>query len=152
VPHDAAECVGFVLTAGSASIVYATDVGHASPELRAALASADLAILEANHDLAWLQRGPYSADMKARIASPTGHLSNDDCADLLAEALEARGPLCIWLAHLSRVNNSPSLARRSVAARIRERTRVPFSLDIAVRDHPSVTWRSGARAVQLLLF
>jgi phosphoribosyl 1,2-cyclic phosphodiesterase len=151
VAHDAAECVGYVIRAGGASIVYATDVGHVSAELRRELAGASLAVVEANHDLAWLQRGPYSAAMKARIASRTGHLSNDDCADALAEALEANGPFSIWLAHLSRVNNSVSLARRSVSERIKQRTRVGFTLDVAVRDQPGVTWQSGGRSIQLAL-
>ena len=71
--------------------------------------------------------------------------------DLLAERLEEGGPMSIWLAHLSRVNNSVALARRTVRERIAARTSVPFHLDVALRDQPSVSWRSGARAVQLSL-
>ncbi len=125
--------------------------GSVTAEVRQALRGASLAIIEANHDLDWLWRGPYTEVMKARVASATGHLSNTDCADLLTERLEEDGPLCVWLAHLSRVNNSPSLARRSISAQIARQTRVPFSLEIALRDHPSVTWRAGAHAIQLAL-
>ncbi|HZO87123.1 MAG TPA: MBL fold metallo-hydrolase [Chthonomonadaceae bacterium] len=151
IPHDAAETVGFVLTVGDQRIAYVTDVGSVTSEVRAALCGATLAIVEANHDIDWLWRGPYTEEMKARVASDTGHLSNVSCADLLAERLEEGGPLCVWLAHLSRVNNSPSLARRSVTARIAEQTRVPVALEVALRDHPSVSWRAGTRAIQLSL-
>jgi phosphoribosyl 1,2-cyclic phosphodiesterase len=151
VPHDAAAPVGFVLEACGVKIAYFTDAGSVTTEMREALRGCNLAIVEANHDIDWLWRGPYTPEMKARVASPTGHLSNDDCADLLAERLDADGPLTIWLAHLSRVNNSPALAKRCVTARIQRQTTVPFLLETALRDHPSVSWRSGAEAVQLAL-
>ena len=151
ISHDAADPVGFVLSAGGVQITYVTDCGCPSPEIEAALRGAHLAIVEANHDLEWLWRGPYTPEMKARVASSTGHLSNNDCADLIAMRLEEGGSLCVWLAHLSRVNNSPSLARRSVLGRIQEQTRVPAALEVALRDYPSITWQAGARAVQLPL-
>lgn len=153
VPHDAVSPVGYVLTSGNTKIAYFTDAGSVNTEMREALRGANLAVVEANHDLEWLDRGPYTRDMKARVRSSTGHLSNDDCADLIADRLESDGPMTVWLAHLSRVNNSPSLARRSVEGRIQRSTKVPFSLDIALRDSPSASWTSGAsaRAVQLTL-
>lgn len=151
VSHDAAEPVGYVLEIGSQRIVYCTDVGSVTPAVQEALQGATLAIVESNHDLAWLLRGPYTQEMKARVASPTGHLSNADCAALLAQRLIEGGPLTVWLAHLSRVNNSPALARRSVLAGITIQTAVPLVLEIALRDHPSVSWRSGSRAVQSAL-
>jgi phosphoribosyl 1,2-cyclic phosphodiesterase len=148
VPHDAAEPVGYVLEVGNLKIAYAVDVGSVTPAVREALRGANLVVIEANHDLDWLWRGPYTPDMKARVASPTGHLSNADCADLLAARLEDDGPCCIWLAHLSRVNNSPSLAKRSVSESVGRQTHTAFWLEIALRDHPSLFWRSGLRAVQ----
>jgi phosphoribosyl 1,2-cyclic phosphodiesterase len=151
IPHDAAEPVGYVLTAGAMQITYATDVGSVTPDVRAAMRGANLIVIEANHDLDWLLRGSYTPEMKARVASATGHLSNADCADLLAERLEEEGPCCVWLAHLSRVNNSPSLARRSVIRRVQAQTAVPMALEVALRDHPSVSWHAGCQAVQLAM-
>jgi phosphoribosyl 1,2-cyclic phosphodiesterase len=148
VPHDAVEPVGYILEVGRKRIVYCTDVGSVTPEVQAALKGASLAIVEANHDLAWLLRGPYTPAMKERVASPTGHLSNAASADLIAHRLVEGGPLTVWLAHLSRVNNSPALARRSVQAQVTTQTSVPFALEIALRDHPSVSWRSGKQAIQ----
>jgi phosphoribosyl 1,2-cyclic phosphodiesterase len=148
VPHDATAPVGYVIEAGDCRVVYAVDVGSPTPAVRDAIRGASLVILEANHDLDWLMRGPYTPEMKARVASATGHLSNADCADLLAARLEADGPCCIWLAHLSRVNNSPSLAKRTVQERITRQTSTAFWLEVALRDHPSLFWRTGLRAVQ----
>ena len=151
VSHDAVAPVGYRISCGPASVFYATDVGFVSPELRTAIAGCQLAILEANHDLEWLRRGPYTPLMKERVASSTGHLSNAACAELLAWRAESGGPYCAWLAHLSRVNNSVALARRAVAARVAELTRTPVLLDVALRDHPSAFWQFGGAAVQLAL-
>ncbi len=152
VPHDAVETVGYILQAGNVRIVYCTDVGSVTPEVRASLEGVNLAIVESNHGLDRLMRGPYTEEMKARVASPHGHLSNEDCGDLIAERLEEGGAMTVWLAHLSRVNNSPALARRSVMGRISARTNVPVKLEVALRDHPSLTWKSGTQAFQQSLF
>lgn len=152
VSHDAAEPVGYVIDIGSIRIAYFTDSGCVTPYLQDALCGADLAIVEANYDEQWLLRGPYTREMKARVASAKGHLSNADCGDLLAERVDSEGPLTIWLAHLSRVNNSPALARRTVQDKISNLTRTSFVLEVALRDQPSVVWKSGSKAVQMSLF
>ncbi len=151
VSHDAAEPVGYVLNIGATQITYFTDTGCVTEAIREAIRDADLAVVEANHDLDWLRRGPYPEHRKVRVASDTGHLSNVSCADLLAERLEARGALSVWLAHISRVNNSPALAKRSVQQRVAQQTRVPFSLEAALHDQPSVSWSPCKQAVQLAL-
>ena len=153
VPHDAVNPVGYVISSASASVALITDAGCVTQQMRAALHRVDLAIVEANHDIEMLRRGPYTREMKARVEGPLGHLSNDSCADLIIERLRDGGSLTVWLAHLSRVNNSPSLARRGVANRIKAGTDVPFVLDVALRDSPSTIWKSDGRtgAVQLKL-
>jgi len=151
VPHDAIDPVGYVLEVGSNRIAYMTDTGSRTEAMQQALHGVHLAIVEANYDHDWLWRGSYPEELKARVASDTGHLSNAECAELITRRLEAEGALSIWLAHLSRINNSPSLAKRSVLAQVTSRTRVPFTLEVALRDHPSVSWRAGEKAVQLSL-
>lgn len=152
VSHDAAEPVGYVVEADGCRIAYATDVGCPSDDLRVALRGASLCILESNHDLEWLRRGPYPPHMKARVASDTGHLSNGDASELIVERLEDGGPTTFWLAHLSAVNNSPALAKRFHAAQIAARTRTACLLEVALRDRPSVSWQPGRQAMQLSLF
>ena len=114
ISHDAAEPVGYAIEVDGTRIMYATDVGCPNADIRQAMRHSSLCILESNHDLEWLRRGPYPAHMKARVAGDNGHLSNHDAACLIAERLEADGPACFWLAHLSQVNNSPAFARKYV--------------------------------------
>ncbi len=151
VSHDAAEPVGFCIETSASKVVYFTDSGCRAPHLSEAMRGAALAIVEANYETDWLWRGTYSPEMKARVASDTGHLSNQDCALLLAERLDDGTPLCIWLAHLSRNNNSPTLAKRTITNHLKKCVYTPYTLEIALRDHPSVVWRSGQFASQMRL-
>jgi phosphoribosyl 1,2-cyclic phosphodiesterase len=56
-----------------------------------------------------LMKGPYPWFLKQRIASRNGHLSNPEAADFLKNSITER-TRHIFLAHLSRTNNVPSLA------------------------------------------
>lgn len=115
-PHDAAYSVGYRFE-GYNTIAYATDTGSISEELVRGLEGAELALIEANHDLEMLRSGPYPYYLKRRIISPTGHLSNDDSGKL-ALHLAKSGTKHIILGHLSRENNSPKLAYDTVCAAI----------------------------------
>ncbi len=57
-----------------------------------------------------LLAGPYPWELKQRIRSRVGHLSNDDAGGLLEE-LWHPSLRHIFLAHLSQENNLPDLAR-----------------------------------------
>ena len=61
-----------------------------------------------------LRNGPYPAYLKRRILSDRGHLSNAECT-WLAAVLARRGTGQIVLGHISKHNNIPGLARRTVA-------------------------------------
>ena len=113
-PHDTDESVGWRL-AGDRIFALATDMGHVTEEIRAGLRGADVALIEANHDVELLRDGPYPFYLKKRILSEHGHLSNDDCAALVAE-LAGSGTETIILGHLSRENNTPEKAFRTVSA------------------------------------
>jgi phosphoribosyl 1,2-cyclic phosphodiesterase len=121
VSHDAVEPVGFFLRHPEASITVITDLGRDDDALIEPLTQSDVIVIEANHDRELLWRGPYPVHLKRRVAAPTGHLSNDDCAALLLRALRqsARQP-AIWLAHLSETNNRPDLAVATVASALSE--------------------------------
>lgn len=111
-PHDTPESVGYRLT-GSSSFGFCTDFGHVTDEILEGLRGVDAAVIEANHDLEMLKNGPYPYPLKRRILSDNGHLSNDSCG-LLAKELYKHGTRKLVLGHLSRENNLPSIARRSV--------------------------------------
>ena len=60
--------------------------------------------------------GPYPPELKQRILSRYGHLSNETGAEF-ARYLADRGTSRLMLAHISEINNTPELARRaSIAA------------------------------------
>ena len=63
-------------------------------------------------DIGMLRTGPYPYSLKRRILSDFGHLSNTACADLLPELFED-GTKHFLLAHLSRENNTPDIARQT---------------------------------------
>jgi phosphoribosyl 1,2-cyclic phosphodiesterase len=111
--HDCQAPVGFVLRHGGKQISVATDLGAVTPSVQAALAGADILVIESNHDDEMLNRGRYPAWLKARIAGRLGHLSNLHAGRTLAETASGREQK-VLLAHLSRDNNSPELALATV--------------------------------------
>ena len=115
--HDSRASVGYRLSFFDGdeeiSIAYATDTGCVSDKMLSCMLGAKYAVVECNHDLDMLRDGPYPFDLKARIASRHGHLSNSDCA-MLSSHLAINGASHILLAHLSEENNLPELAYNEV--------------------------------------
>jgi len=118
ISHDAIAPCGYLLRAGGCRVCIITDSGEVTPEMLECIGQADLLILEANHDRERLVRGPYPQILKQRILSSKGHLSNDQAADAVLHTWRADSVRWLWLAHLSRTNNTPSLALKSVRARL----------------------------------
>ena len=113
-PHDTDESVGYRVEY-DAIFALATDMGCVTEEVRNGLHGADTVLIEANHDEEMLRYGRYPASLKRRILSDHGHLSNRNCA-LLARELVSAGTRTVILGHLSRENNTPETARRTVQA------------------------------------
>jgi phosphoribosyl 1,2-cyclic phosphodiesterase len=80
----------------------------------------DFVMIEANHDRDMLKVGPYPWPVKQRIASNTGHLSNDEAARWLREDFDGRARHIV-LGHLSRQCNHPELVRLSAIQAITAR-------------------------------
>jgi phosphoribosyl 1,2-cyclic phosphodiesterase len=59
-----------------------------------------------------LLRGPYPPELKQRILSRFGHLSNESGAEF-ARFLADNGAEKLMLAHISEINNPPELARKA---------------------------------------
>ncbi|MBA2364677.1 MAG: MBL fold metallo-hydrolase [Chloroflexia bacterium] len=138
VSHDAAEPVGYLVSVGGARVAVATDLGFGTRQVLEAITLADLAVIEANHDVEHLIGGPYPWHLKRRILSESGHLSNRQSAEIIADALTARRQT-YWLAHLSRTNNTKTLAEQGVREFLISQG---LAADVAVleRDRPSLTW------------
>src|SRR3989338_554890 len=118
--HDAIEPVGFTLREGTQSLSILTDVGYVSRNVVESVKLAQAVVLEANHDVFMLKRGPYPEELKQRILGKKGHLSNYEGALLL---LEHGSPALrhIVLGHLSETNNSPKVALQTFKSILQER-------------------------------
>ena len=142
VSHDAAEPCGFFLEIEGARITVVTDLGCSNKALLEPIANSDLVVLEANHDETMLRRGPYPAHLKRRVLSTEGHLSNGHCGELLSQALAGRStPIAIWLAHLSQVNNTPTMAVNTVQRMLADHFG-RITLKAIPRYGCELTWRS----------
>lgn len=135
VSHDAVAPCGYVLSAGGCRVCIITDSGEVTPIMLAALAQADLLILEANHDRARLLSGPYPYHLKQRILSPTGHLSNQQAAEAVLRTWRGDAVRWLWLAHLSRTNNTRKLALTGVRESLRAAGASLAQLHISVLSH-----------------
>lgn len=111
--HNAIEPNAFMIEAEGRKVLIATDTGMLTFQVEHALKEADVAVIESNYDKKMLAEGPYPAYLKKLIASDKGHLSNVDCAGAIRRTMNDSRQ--IFLAHLSRTNNAPDIARETVA-------------------------------------
>lgn len=141
VPHDSASCMGYTIANAGKRISVATDIGVFTEEIRRNIKDSDLILLESNHDIEMVKFGPYPYDLKRRILSELGHLSNIDSGKAAIEILK-HGKKKIVLGHLSGTNNIPELAYKTVEnCLLEEKIEIGKGLDVelslASRVRPS---------------
>lgn len=107
--HDSADCVGYTVETDCDKFGIATDTGYIDRAAVTALLKCNSVVLESNYDEKMLLNGTYPEDLKIRIKSSTGHLSNYDCA-AFARFLAENGTKNFMLGHLSEENNTPEIA------------------------------------------
>lgn len=114
--HDCEGSSGYRLTLPDGKgIAVCTDLGVMTDEIRNNTTGCELVLLESNHDIQMLKRGPYPPQLKLRILSDVGHLSNIACASELPMLLK-NGTTRFILGHLSQKNNLPMLALSAARA------------------------------------
>jgi phosphoribosyl 1,2-cyclic phosphodiesterase len=113
VNHDAPETVGFNISAGNKNITIATDLGHICRTAAPYLKKSNLLVIESNYDEEMLENGGYPYFLKTRIRSDNGHLGNHQTSVFLADILNDNMSH-IFLAHLSKNNNSPEKALQTL--------------------------------------
>lgn len=139
VPHDSAGNVGYCIETEGVVFCLMTDVGHITEEMQEYIGKANYLVLEANYDKDMLANGNYPQHLKTRISSGTGHLSNYECGEALANyaTSELRH---VWLCHLSEENNHPVIAEKTVEQVLRSYGLIAgkdFLLDVLKRRVPS---------------
>ncbi len=128
--HDAQDPVGFTVTSNGTRLGIATDLGIVTAMVKEHLKDCHALVIEANHDMAMLENGPYPWYLKQRIKSRLGHISNKACKELLMEIKHPHLRRVI-LAHLSETNNAPEVALREVGQALSDDD--GFRLDVAMQ-------------------
>ncbi|MCR5635113.1 MAG: MBL fold metallo-hydrolase [Lachnospiraceae bacterium] len=138
--HDAAQPSAFRFESGDKKSAVMTDLGCYNDYIVDAIKGLDTVYIEANHDIRMLELGPYSYDLKRRILSSYGHLSNEMSGKLLDSILHD-GIKHIVLSHLSKENNLPELAFETVRSEVNmsesKYCMDDFHLMVAKRECPS---------------
>ena len=145
VPHDAYDPVGFLLHTSAGDIGFLTDLGHATKLVIERVRSANVLVLEANHDLKLLQedtKRPWS--LKQRILSRHGHLSNDAAAQVAEQVVWAE-LRHLYLGHLSGDCNRPELAERAVNASLHQAGATHVRVQAAMQATPCATLTLSAK-------
>ena len=121
IPHDAVDNFGFVAKHHGVKIAAVTDFGHLTTLIADKLRGCDAIMIESNHNLSMLRAcSVYSWDLKQRIASSSGHLSNEDLAIWLRDDFDGSAKHIV-LTHLSQRANEPHLAKLTAESALRER-------------------------------
>lgn len=111
VPHDAVDNFGFVAEYRGVKVATVMDFGCMTTLIKEKLMRCDGIVIESNHSRDMLRAcAIYSWDLKQRIMSRTGHLSNEDLCEWLTNEFDGSARHII-LAHLSQRANEPHLAR-----------------------------------------
>lgn len=111
--HDSANIFGFIFIEGNKRLAYITDTGFLPLQYINILKDIDALIIECNHDITMLMESNRSLDLKHRILSPKGHMSNHICLQILLSILNERHKI-VMLAHLSEDCNSIELVESDV--------------------------------------
>ena len=118
VPHDSIDNAGYFFEFVGHTLTLATDVGMITNEVAHYISKAKHLIIESNYDEEMLSKGHYPYHLKQRITNGTGHLSNSQAGQFLADNFPA-GLRNIWLCHLSGDNNNPELAYQTVKSHLK---------------------------------
>ena len=122
VPHDAADNFGFAAKNKGLRIATLMDFGYFTTLIKQKLMNCDAIVIESNHSIDMLRACPlYSWELKQRIASNTGHISNEDLSDWLTNDFDGSARNIV-LTHLSQKANEPHLAKLTAEQAIQTRS------------------------------
>ena len=121
IPHDAVDNFGFTATHDGIKIATLMDFGHVTTLVNEQLRDCAAIVIESNHSRDMLKAcAVYPWELKQRILSRTGHLSNEDVAVWLREGFDGSAAHIV-LAHLSQRANNPYVAKLSAEVALQER-------------------------------
>ena len=132
IPHDSQVCLGYSVFEEDKKVSIMLDVGYIAPHHLTEVAGSNLLYIESNHSVDLLKSyAGYSPNLKARILSEGGHLSNEACGEFVSRVL-AETPNCrIVLSHLSSKTNTPDTARLEVGQIVKQNLGIEPELFVA---------------------
>lgn len=138
IPHDAANPCAFNILNGDSKMSIATDLGHMNDSILKNLENSSFILLESNYEPEVLRYSRYPYVLKKRIEGPTGHLSNDAAGEAISKLIPT-GLHSVMLGHLSKENNFPELAYKTVMEHVVKNnfSERSIELNIANRNLPS---------------
>lgn len=135
IQHDGVDPVAFTIQTSNAKIGLCTDIGFVTPTVRHRLAASQILYIESNHEPSLVHASSRADIYKRRVLSRTGHLSNTEAAQLIAD-LAHPDLRHVYLAHLSSECNTHETALRVVSSFLAERGLHP-KLSIAFQNEVS---------------
>jgi phosphoribosyl 1,2-cyclic phosphodiesterase len=121
VPHDAVDNFGFTATHNGVKVATLLDFGHVTTLITERLRGCAAIVIESNHSRDMLKTVEnYPWELKQRILSRLGHLSNEDVAEWVVDGFDGQARHLI-LAHLSQRANNPYLAKITAETALHER-------------------------------
>jgi phosphoribosyl 1,2-cyclic phosphodiesterase len=121
VPHDAVDNFGFTAAHDGVKMATLMDFGHITTLVTERLRGCAAIVIESNHNRDMLKAcAVYPWELKQRILSRTGHLSNEDVAEWLREGFDGAAEWIV-LAHLSQRANNPYVAKITAEVALEER-------------------------------
>ena len=122
VPHDAVDNFGFTATHNGVKVATLMDFGHVTTLIAQQLRGCAAIVIESNHSRDMLKTVEnYPWELKQRILSRLGHLSNEDVAEWLVDGFDGQASHVV-LAHLSQRANNPYLAKITAETALFERS------------------------------
>lgn len=131
--HDTEDSNGYIINNKNKSIVNITDTGYINNKYDNILKNRDVYLLESNHDIEMLQNSSYPFELRKRILSDKGHLSNEDSAKYLTKYI-GNNTKYILLAHLSEENNTKELAYNTLKNKL-EKNNIKFNNIIVLEQN-----------------
>ncbi len=114
--HDSVDAVGYIVTEKSTNKKFAflTDTGVITALIKDHVKDCNVFFIESDYDEEELEKNAeYSGELKERIKSPYGHLSNQESLKFIS-SLSPTNISWVALGHLSKKTNSPEILQERI--------------------------------------
>ena len=137
VKHDAKRTIGFRIegTISKKILGISTDIGCIDNRIRTFFKNVNIMIIESNYDLRMLMECSYPWDLKDRVKSNNGHLSNNEAAKFICEIYHYNLKK-VYLAHVSKDSNNFEVVENTIFNELK-RFNINIPVEIAKQDTPT---------------